>query len=82
MEDATGVHEHVAKVPRVAILSGERCSSRFFRLAPCSTVQITHQGSGDVALVSSSAWKCLTIHKAPLNKECASSNPDEDCKYT
>ena len=45
--------------------------------------QVTHQATGEVVLTSSSAWKCLTIHKAPLNKECASStNPDEDCQFT
>ncbi len=36
---------------------------------------------GALALVSSADWKCLTIHEAPLNKECEDSgDPLADCQ--
>jgi len=45
--------------------------------------QVTHQATDQEVLVSSGDWKCLTIHTAPLNKECVSSpTPDEDCRFT
>ena len=45
--------------------------------------QFTEQASGEVVLASTSAWKCLTIHEAPLNKACESSaTPDVDCTFT
>lgn len=45
--------------------------------------QVTRQDTGALVLASSSAWKCLTIHEAPLDKACESSaTPDEDCAFT
>jgi hypothetical protein len=45
--------------------------------------QITSQTDNEVVLVTSSGWRCLTVHEAPLNKECESSNdPDADCLFT
>ena len=35
-------------------------------------MQLTDTDSGKLAAVSSSAFKCLVIHKAPTNKSCAS----------
>ena len=32
--------------------------------------QITDTSSGELVLVSSTDWRCLTIHEAPLNTEC------------
>ena len=44
--------------------------------------QIIDQSSNETVLVTNSDWKCLTIHEAPLNKDCASSsNPDADCRF-
>ena len=38
---------------------------------------------GQIIGVSSSAWRCLVTHEAPLNKSCEnSSDPLTDCGYT
>ncbi len=44
-------------------------------------VQI-RDASGALAVVSNGAWRCLTIHTAPLDPSCErSSNPTEDCSF-
>ena len=36
----------------------------------------------ELLAVSNSAWRCLTIHRAPLNKSCvSSSDPAADCEF-
>jgi len=37
--------------------------------------QLTDAGTGTVVAASGSSWKCLVVHKAPLNKACAK-DPD------
>ena len=45
--------------------------------------QITDTGTGKVVAVSSSAWKCKAIHKAPLNKACVHDvSPITTCGFT
>ena len=45
--------------------------------------QITDTGTGKVVAVSSSAWKCKVIHKAPLNKACVHDvSPITTCGFT
>ena len=42
--------------------------------------QLTDTATGNVIAVSSSAWKCMVIHKAPTNKDCEKdANPEETC---
>lgn len=42
--------------------------------------QITDSETGKVVLVSSAAWKCNAIHKAPTNKACEKdSAPEKTC---
>jgi hypothetical protein len=42
--------------------------------------QITDTTTGKVVAVSNTSWKCLVIHKAPLNKSCEKdSNPTATC---
>ena len=42
--------------------------------------QITDESTGKVVMVSSSAWSCLVIHKAPLNPSCEKdANPSTTC---
>lgn len=44
-------------------------------------VQIKESSSGDLVVVTDERWKCLPIHRAPLNKECErSSDPINDCQ--
>lgn len=44
--------------------------------------QITEVASGSVVAVSSADWKCLTIHRAPLDKSCEkASDPLNDCTW-
>ena len=43
-------------------------------------IQVADNDSGDMVAVSSSAWKCLAIHQAPLDKSCEkSATPEVDC---
>ncbi|PRQ09114.1 hypothetical protein [Enhygromyxa salina] len=43
--------------------------------------QITDLDTDDVVAVSSSDWRCVTIHEAPLNKDCEDDpNPEETCE--
>ncbi|MCA9713782.1 MAG: hypothetical protein KC468_03695 [Myxococcales bacterium] len=43
--------------------------------------QISVEESGELVAVSSADWRCLTIHEAPLNKDCEKSPaPLEDCE--
>lgn len=43
--------------------------------------QIKDTSSGKVVAVSSAAWKCLVVHRAPLDVACEkSANPQVDCK--
>ena len=45
--------------------------------------QITDTSTGKVVAVSSSAWKCKVIHKAPLNKACVKdASPISTCGFT
>ncbi|MCP4447519.1 MAG: PEBP family protein [Myxococcales bacterium] len=45
-------------------------------------LQIKENSTGEIIGVSNSDWKCLVIHEAPLNKECANSaTPDTDCEF-
>ena len=45
--------------------------------------QITDTSTGKVVAVSSSAWKCKAIHKAPLNKACVhDASPITTCGFT
>ncbi len=45
--------------------------------------QITDTSTGKVVAVSSSAWKCKVIHKAPLNKACVKdASPITTCGFT
>jgi len=44
--------------------------------------QITDTSTGTVVASTSSAWRGLVIHRAPLNTECASSaDPTTECQY-
>ena len=44
--------------------------------------QITDTATSQIVAVTSSDWRGLAIHRAPLNTECAtSSSPDTDCEY-
>lgn len=44
-------------------------------------VQLRDQQTGDVIAVSNNQWRCLVIHKAPLNKRCENSiAPSDDCQ--
>lgn len=44
--------------------------------------QITDVASGAVVAVTNADWKCLTIHKAPLDKSCEqSSDPLTECGW-
>ena len=43
--------------------------------------QITDTQTGKVVGVSSAAWKCLVIHKAPTNPSCEKdANPEVTCQ--
>jgi len=43
--------------------------------------QITDTTTGKVIAVSSAAWKCLVVHRAPLDVSCEkSTTPEVDCK--
>jgi hypothetical protein len=43
--------------------------------------QITDTKTGNVVAVSSAAWKCKVIHRAPTNTECEkASDPETACK--
>jgi hypothetical protein len=43
-------------------------------------LQVRDESSGKLVAVTDATWKCLPIHRAPLNKECEkSSTPDTDC---
>jgi len=45
--------------------------------------QISEDTSGTLVAVSSADWRCLTIHEAPLNKDCEkSSDPLAECQST
>ncbi|KIG14808.1 signal peptide and transmembrane prediction [Enhygromyxa salina] len=45
-------------------------------------MQVTDMESGERVVVSDASWRCLTIHEAPLNKECESSaSPLDDCEW-
>lgn len=38
--------------------------------------------SGELLAASGSAWRCLVVHRAPLNRECIRSNdPLADCRF-
>ena len=42
--------------------------------------QITEQDTGEVVAVSDDGWRCLTVHRAPLDTGCEdSADPDTDC---
>jgi hypothetical protein len=44
--------------------------------------QLTDQDSGEILAVSSSAWRCLVIHEAPLDTSCeGSADPLTDCGF-
>ena len=44
--------------------------------------QITDLSTGNVVAVTSSEWKVLVIHRAPLNPECEqAANPDTACRF-
>lgn len=44
--------------------------------------QITDTETGKVVAVTSSEWRGLAIHRAPLNIDCATSaSPDTDCQF-
>lgn len=43
-------------------------------------IQVRDESSGALVVVTDATWKCLPIHRAPLNKECEkSSTPDTEC---
>ena len=44
--------------------------------------QITDTGTGKVVAVSSAAWKCKVIQKAPLNPTCVSDQTASSCLFT
>lgn len=44
--------------------------------------QFTNVATGELIAVTDSSMKCLSIFRAPLNKECeSSSSPDQDCLH-
>lgn len=44
-------------------------------------LQVTDEASGDVVGTTSSEWRTLVIHEAPLNKDCENSDdPDAECE--
>ena len=44
--------------------------------------QFTDVSTGQVVHVSSSSWRCLVVHDAPLNPECEGDpNPNETCQF-
>lgn len=43
-------------------------------------VQVREKSSGALVVVTDATWRCLPIHRAPLNKECErSSSPETEC---
>ncbi len=45
------------------------------------SAQFYDADSGELIAVSDEAWRCMSIHRAPLNKSCEhSTDPEQDCK--
>ena len=44
--------------------------------------QFFDAGTGELIAFSNAAWRCLSVHRAPLNKSCVQSvDPETSCKF-